>query len=129
MSNALKFDDGKTPLHLLDAEYLEGVARVLEFGARKYAADNWRKGVQYTRLFSAIQRHLLSFSKGEEVDPETGFSHLLHASCGLMFLYHMQLHRRDLNDMWWAAKPEPKHMVSEDERDSTYYYTSTVAKS
>ena len=36
------------------------------------------------------------------MDSETGLSHLLHASCCLMFLHSMQKHRRDLNDLFWA---------------------------
>ena len=99
---ALKFDNGKLPMDLLDPEWMEGVAQVLQFGAQKYAAHNWRKGMEWGRLYAAIQRHLNAFAKGWEYDDETGLSHLLHASCGLMFLYEMQRYRRDLNDMHWA---------------------------
>ncbi len=107
---ALKFDNGKLPMDLLDPEWMEGVAQVLQFGAQKYAAHNWRKGMDWSRLYAAIQRHLNAFAKGWEYDDETGLSHLLHASCGLMFLYEMQRYRRDLNDMYWAdkSKAEPK---------------------
>ena len=101
---ALKFDNGKLPMDLLDPEWMEGVAQVLQFGAQKYAAHNWRKGMEWSRLYAAIQRHLNAFAKGWEYDDETGLSHLLHASCGLMFLYEMQRYRRDLNDMYWADK-------------------------
>ena len=101
---ALKFDNGKLPMDLLDPEWMEGVAQVLQFGAQKYAAHNWRKGMEWSRLYAAIQRHLNAFAKGWEYDDETGLSHLLHASCGLMFLYEMQRYRRDLNDMYWVDK-------------------------
>lgn len=101
---ALKFDNGKLPMDLLDPEWMEGVAQVLQFGAQKYAAHNWRKGMEWSRLYAAVQRHLNAFAKGWEYDDETGLSHLLHASCGLMFLYEMQRYRRDLNDMYWADK-------------------------
>lgn len=111
---ALKFDNGKLPMDLLDPEWMEGVAQVLQFGAQKYAAHNWRKGMEWSRLYAAIQRHLNAFAKGWEYDDETGLSHLLHASCGLMFLYEMQRYRRDLNDMYWADKSKaelkPTHL-------------------
>ena len=102
MTEAQKFDQNKLPMDLLDAEWLEGVAAILQFGAGKYAAHNWRKGMQWSRLYAAAQRHLSAFAKGEEMDSETGLSHLLHASCCLMFLHSMQKHRRDLNDLFWA---------------------------
>ncbi len=35
---ALKFDDGKLPLHLLSTEAMNQTAAVLQFGADKYAA-------------------------------------------------------------------------------------------
>ena len=109
---ALKFDNGKLPMDLLDPEWMEGVAQVLQFGAQKYAAHNWRKGMEWSRLYAAIQRHLNAFAKGWEYDDETGLSHLLHASCGLMFLYEMQRYRRDLNDMYWADKPKAETGVT-----------------
>lgn len=95
-----KLDTGKVPMGLLSGLWLHGVARVLDFGRKKYASWNWRKGIAYSRLFDAGQRHLWAWSEGEDVDPETGISHLLHASCCLMFLYVMTLERQDLDDRY-----------------------------
>lgn len=88
---ALKHDAGKVPLHLVDPAFLDALAQVLEFGARKYAAWNWAKGTfAWSRLYGALQRHLNAFWEGEELDPETKLPHLWHAACCLMFLvrYH-----------------------------------------
>lgn len=100
--SAQKFDAGKLPMDLLDPEWLEGVASVLRFGAEKYDAHNWRNGMSFSRLYAATQRHLMQFAKGWETDGESGESHLLHASCCLMMLYHMQQYQRHQNDMYWA---------------------------
>jgi hypothetical protein len=64
------------------------VAQVLTFGANKYADHNWRAGdgFDYSRLIGAAYRHLSSFNDGEDLDPETGYSHVDHAMCCLMFL-------------------------------------------
>ena len=102
MTRGIKNDAGKLPMDLLDPEWLEGVAAVLQFGAEKYEPHNWRRGLEWSRFYAGIQRHLNAFAKGEEHDPETGLSHLHHASCGLMFLSFMQEHRRDLNDLYWS---------------------------
>ncbi len=40
-----KFDGGKPRMDLLDPLWLAEVARVLGFGAQKYAAHNWRGGI------------------------------------------------------------------------------------
>lgn len=104
MIEAQKFDSGKPRMDLLDPAFLEGVARVLTFGAQKYEPHNWRKGLDWSRLYAACQRHLSAFAKGAEFDGETGESHLLHAACCLMFLHSMQRERRDLNDLFWSDK-------------------------
>ena len=85
---------------LLDADFLEGVANVLTFGAEKYAPHNWRGGIQQSRLIAAAYRHLGAFNKGEDLDPESGINHLLHASCCLMFAHWMIKNRPDLDDRY-----------------------------
>lgn len=81
-----KDDGGKTPYHLIAPEMLEGVGQVLEFGAKKYAPRNWELGMDWSRPFSALMRHMWAWWRGEAADPETGMSHLWHAACCLMFL-------------------------------------------
>ena len=80
-------DDGdKAPYHLLAPEMLEATALVLGFGAKKYSARNWEKGMHWSRPFGALMRHMWAWWRGEACDPETGYSHLWHASCCIMFL-------------------------------------------
>ncbi len=81
-----KDDQGKAPYHLLAPELLDGTAQVLAFGAAKYAPRNWEKGMDWSRPFSALMRHMWAWWRGEAKDPETGMSHLWHASCCIMFL-------------------------------------------
>jgi hypothetical protein len=97
-SPGLKFDTGKPPMELLSAIWLNGVADVLAFGAKKYAANNWRKGIQSTRLLGAALRHIFAYLSGEDNDPETGICHLHHASCCLMFLSELRIKRPEFDD-------------------------------
>jgi len=99
-----KFDTEKPRMDLLDADFLEGVASVLTFGANKYAAHNWRGGIAVSRLIAATYRHLGAINRGEEIDPESGLSHVYHASCCLMFLASMLKNRPDLDDRWKEGK-------------------------
>jgi hypothetical protein len=82
----VKYDGGKTRYDLLPPEFVEAVAQVLTYGAEKYAARNWEKGLPYGRVFAAIMRHLWAWWRREDRDPESGLSHLAHAACGLAFL-------------------------------------------
>jgi hypothetical protein len=94
----VKHDTGKAPLSLLPTRPLTDVARVLEFGMRKYGRDNWRKGMQWTRLIDASLRHLMAYKEREDKDPETGLSHLAHAACGLLFLLEYERTHKDKDD-------------------------------
>lgn len=86
-----KLDSNKCQLELLSSAWIFGVGDVLTFGAKKYAAHNWRKGIVLSRLIGACLRHIFAFLRGEDKDPETNLSHLLHASCCLMFAYELHL--------------------------------------
>ena len=89
MSEGKKFDQGKLRFSLLPFQSVEDVVQVLEYGAKKYAPDNWRKVSEpRQRYFDAALRHLWAWKKGERLDPESGLSHLAHAACSLLFLLH-----------------------------------------
>jgi len=90
-----KNDAGKPATDDLDARWLLAVARVCESGDRKYEVGNWR-GLTATRLYASVLRHLWAWRSGEDLDPETGESHLTHASAGLSYL-------------WWHAHDERGH--------------------
>ena len=95
-----KFDTNKLPLGLIDKTALDGLAAVLQYGAGKYAAQNWRLGLQYSRVYDAALRHLTAFIDGEDCDPESGLPHVDHAMCCLMFLSNFSKKRKDLDDRY-----------------------------
>ena len=82
-----KFDDDKLEYGLLPPNALNDVVKVLSYGAKKYARDNWKYVPEgERRYFDAAQRHLWAYKRGELIDPETGISHIAHAICSLMFI-------------------------------------------
>jgi len=86
LSEGIKFDEGKPAMELIAPEILVALGEILEFGARKYAARNWEKGMAWGRPFGACMRHLWAWWRGEDNDVETGKSHLWHAAYCIMFL-------------------------------------------
>lgn len=89
-----KADKGKPRVDLIPHEFVMETSQVLAVGAEKYGADNWQAGADWSRYFAAMQRHMWAWKSGEDTDPETGLSHLAHASCCLAFL--MAYQARDL---------------------------------
>jgi len=81
-----KHDSDKPRMDLLAPEALVAIAKVLGFGAKKYGDHNWRGGIDHSRLYAAVQRHLNQHWSGETLDDESGEPHLAHAMCGLMMM-------------------------------------------
>lgn len=96
-----KHDQDKLRMDLIDAKAMEGLAAVLTFGANKYAAHNWRNGINYSRILAAMLRHISAIQRGEYIDPESGLPHINHVGCCWMFLSNFMAEQRDdLNDLW-----------------------------
>ncbi len=94
----LRFNEGKTKWSLVPFKALVPMVKVLEFGAKKYAPNNWKKGLKYTDIYDSMQRHLNSFMSGEDNDPESKISHVGHILCNALFLSYMVIYRKDLDD-------------------------------
>lgn len=84
--SGIKHDQGKLRYDLIPPESIEGLTRILTFGAQKYGDRNWESGIHFSRVFAALQRHLWAWWGGEERDSETNESHLHHAACCIAFL-------------------------------------------
>lgn len=85
-----KYDQEKPRTDLVPSSLVIEVGKVLGFGADKYADENWRSGCDWSRMYGAALRHLLAWHEGEDLDPESGLSHLAHASCCIAFLIEYQ---------------------------------------
>jgi hypothetical protein len=86
VSAGVKFDDNKDPWHLAPWDAFLAIVKVLAFGAKKYAPRNWEKGMDWSRCWAALQRHQVAWWQREGTDPDTGYSHLWHAGCCIVFL-------------------------------------------
>lgn len=102
LKEGTKYDEDKVRLDLLPMEFMIATAKVLMFGAKKYEEYNWAKGMNWSRVYSANQRHMLSWWAGEKADPETGYSHLWHAACCLCFLIVYEIRGLGKDDRYVA---------------------------
>ena len=87
-----KYDGGKPRMELLPPNAIIEVAKVLTFGAEKYAPENWRKLEDLqNRYTGASLRHVFAHMDKERLDKETHLSHLAHAICCLLFKLEIEL--------------------------------------
>ena len=84
-----RHNKGKLEWDQIDFESLEPLVEVLMFGETKYSRDNWKKGQLITELLGSLFRHIIAFQKGEDLDSESGKSHIGHAMCNLMFIQYV----------------------------------------
>lgn len=85
-----KADAGKPRLSLVPTQSIYDIARVREYGDKKYGStDNW-KTVEKQRYVDAMYRHFLCFVEDPlSVDEESGLPHLWHLECNAAFLSEM----------------------------------------
>ena len=81
-----KNDHSKPKVSFIPQEALFEEAKVLEYGASKYGKNNYKLCMDWSRLIDASFRHLLAFSNKEDLDPETGISHLAHVKANMSIL-------------------------------------------
>ena len=99
----------KTPLHLLSPHACAETAHVLALGAEKYREWNWRSNrIKCSTYVGAIKRHLDAWWDGDEIDPESGRSHMAHILASAMIVLDAQNTGTLEND----RPPYPKHLDS-----------------
>lgn len=88
----MKFDGQKPRWSLFPTRVIQAIIGVLEYGAKKYAPENWRLVPEARkRYYDAAMRHTHDWWLGEDIDPESGHHHLAHALCCLVFLLALDL--------------------------------------
>ena len=93
-----RHNQGKPKISMISSEFLLELTKVLEYGAKKYSRDNWKKGLPYTEVIDSLTRHLLAFKDGEDIDDESKCLHLGHIAANTMFLTYYLLKGDISND-------------------------------
>lgn len=87
----LKHDQDKPMYNLIPANAIESLAKVLTFGANKYAPNSWQNvedGLE--RYRAALLRHTFAMQRGELIDDESGLPHSAHAMCCAAFINELE---------------------------------------
>jgi hypothetical protein len=94
-SEGVKFDNNKIQMELLPLRELREVARVLTYGAKKYAPDNWKKVANSKERYAgALLRHFTEYREGNTFDHETcpdPLRHIAQVACNALFLLYFEL--------------------------------------
>ena len=74
------------------------VGRVAGYGGVKYARYNFAKGYKWSLSYDALQRHLMAFWGGENIDPESDLPHVAHAAWHCLALLTFMLRNKGTDD-------------------------------
>ena len=94
MDAGIKFDKEKIKMELIPLSTVLEVAKVLTFGAKKYAPNNWMKLENAEERYrGALLRHLTAHESGERIDKESGLLHIAQVMTNAMFLLWFELEK------------------------------------
>ena len=133
-----KLDHGKLMYDLIPERCIEGLAKILTFGAKKYAPNGWKSVPDKdNRYYAAMQRHIIEHRKGNIYDDETGYLHLEHALCNIVFLLQTEYERLEYNGKderdvdqrtnhdGWNVESQPNNCKSGEQRPDVVIYHSS----
>lgn len=108
---ALRYNNEKPKWSLVHFGSFIPMVKVLMFGAKKYSPDNWKKPMDKKELLDSMQRHMAALMDGEELDPESGESHIGHLMCNTMFFsYHFVIPNKTIIDLTKFQELEKKFL-------------------
>ena len=84
--------EGKLPLQDVDPVAIKTLGEVLAYGIKKYGEENktsYKHGIMETYI-GALLRHLVAVQEGENIDPESGLSHLKHLFFNAYVLVYLE---------------------------------------
>ena len=92
----IKADSGKPRLTLVPHQIIFDIAKVREYGLKKYGeSESWKK-VSAERYRDAAYRHFLAYLNDPYgVDAESGLPHLSHLACNVAFLCELDKEEKE----------------------------------
>lgn len=89
----------KPPFSTVPAQVTNEVGVAMLEGAMKYGRHNYRQtGVRASVYYDAAMRHLTSYWEGEDIDPDSGLSHIAKAIASLYVMRDAQINKKFTDD-------------------------------
>lgn len=89
----------KAPMSTVSAAVLMEVGVAMLEGASKYGRHNYRAaGVRASVYYDALMRHAMAWWEGEDLDPDSGMSHITKAITTLVVLRDAMLQDKFTDD-------------------------------
>jgi hypothetical protein len=101
----------KAPLSTVSAPVLAELGVAMLEGARKYGRHNYRViGVRASVYYDATLRHMMQWWEGEDVDEDSGLSHVTKAIASLVVLRDAMIQQKFVDDRPPVSRPWIKEL-------------------
>lgn len=103
----------KAPLSTVSAPVMMEVGVAMMEGALKYGRHNYRAiGVRASVYYDALMRHIMAWWEGEDIDEESGLSHITKAIACLMVQRDAMIRDKMVDDRPVGTEGFVKHLNS-----------------
>lgn len=92
-TGSLRYNNDKPQMHHIPPKFLLELADLMTQSAKKYSRWNYAKGQPFTMPYDSMMRHICKFMDGQDIDEESGKSHLLHVAANAMIMWTTQEYR------------------------------------
>jgi hypothetical protein len=96
---ALRYNNGKPQMSLLDLDCLTPCVAVMEYGAKKYSRNNWKKGMEVSKIIDSLLRHIADLLAEKTLDEESKCLIVGHIQANAMFLGNMKNNINDITEV------------------------------
>jgi hypothetical protein len=86
--------------YLIPYRVIDYLGEIYLYGCKKYDENNWRKGMEWGKIFAAFNRHSGQWHGGEDIDGESGMHHIGHSLWQLFCLRWFETYKPDYDDRW-----------------------------
>ena len=89
----------KAPMSTVPANVMAEIGVAMLEGSVKYGRHNYRiAGVRMSVYYDGTMRHLMAFWEGEDLDPDSGISHITKAIASLVVLRDAMMQKKVTDD-------------------------------
>lgn len=110
--SGIKHDGAKPDMTHVPIEAMWAMAEAFTYGAKKYAADNYREGLAVRRQVAAALRHIYQFLDEGDIDKESGCKHIGSAMASLAMACFTVENHPNLDDRYFKKKERELNQIA-----------------
>jgi Domain of unknown function (DUF5664) len=100
----VKNDQDKPSMSSIPTEAMWQMGQALGYGAKKYGDNNYRQGMKVSRQLAAAVRHIYQHLGGQDIDEESGNTHIGHALASLAMAAYTLANHPEMDDRYQPDK-------------------------